>query len=104
MNINLINPIGQLCRRPSDLRRGQRRDAYGSALQPCQRRAVARRIDYNALALQFGRRLSGGVQFDFNYTIGKGKDNAPLTWARCRSRVTTASWTRRTWNAIVVRT
>ena len=36
---------------------------------------------YNALALQFGRRLSGGIQFDLNYTLGKGTDNAPLTTA-----------------------
>jgi outer membrane receptor protein involved in Fe transport len=78
-NINPINPIGQL---------GDGRPIFGAP-------SAATRLDprfnqinvvqsigdstYNALALQFGRRLSGGVQFDFNYTIGKGEDNAPLT-------------------------
>ncbi len=91
MNINPINPIGQLA---------DGRPIFGAP-------SAATRLDprfnqinvvqsigdstYNALALQFGRRLSGGVQFDFNYTIGKGEDNAPLHRARCRSRVTTAS-------------
>ncbi len=80
-NINPINPIGQL---------GDGRPIFGAP-------SAATRFDprfnqvnvvqsvgdskYNALALQFGRRLSGGVQFDFNYTIGKGEDNAPLTSA-----------------------
>ncbi|BCS35887.1 hypothetical protein TBR22_A51220 [Luteitalea sp. TBR-22] len=36
---------------------------------------------YNALMLQFGKRLSNGIQFDVNYTLGKGTDNAPLTTA-----------------------
>jgi outer membrane receptor protein involved in Fe transport len=80
-NINLTNPTGQL---------GDGRPIFGAP-------SAATRVDprfnhinvvqsvgdstYNALALQFGRRLSGGVQFDFNYTIGKGEDNAPLTSA-----------------------
>jgi len=36
---------------------------------------------YNALMLQFGKRLSDGIQFDVNYTLGKGTDNAPMTTA-----------------------
>jgi hypothetical protein len=80
-NINPINPVGQL---------GDGRPIFGAP-------SAATRFDprfnqinvvqsvgdskYNALALQFGRRLSSGVQFDFNYTIGKGEDNAPLTSA-----------------------
>ncbi len=34
---------------------------------------------YKALLLTFGKRFSNGVQCDFNYTLGKGIDDAPLT-------------------------
>ncbi len=34
---------------------------------------------YNSMTLQFGKRLSRGIQFDLTYTLGKGTDNAPLT-------------------------
>ncbi|MEO5896762.1 MAG: TonB-dependent receptor, partial [Vicinamibacterales bacterium] len=34
---------------------------------------------YSAMLLTFGRRFANGVQFDLNYTLGKGEDNAPLT-------------------------
>ena len=33
---------------------------------------------YKAMTLQFGKRMSHGVQYDFNYTLGKGIDTAPL--------------------------
>jgi hypothetical protein len=33
------------------------------------------------MMLQFGKRLSNGIQFDVNYTLGKGTDNAPMTTA-----------------------
>ena len=59
----------------------QRRHAARSALQPDQRRAVPGDSTYNALMLQFGKRLSDGIQFDVNYTLGKGTDNAPMTTA-----------------------
>ena len=34
---------------------------------------------YHALMLTFGKRSSNGVQYDLNYTYGKGIDNAPIT-------------------------
>lgn len=33
---------------------------------------------YKAMTLQFGKRMSHGVQYDFNYTLAKGVDTAPL--------------------------
>ncbi|MEO6235448.1 MAG: carboxypeptidase regulatory-like domain-containing protein [Vicinamibacterales bacterium] len=36
---------------------------------------------YRALLLTFGKRSSSGVQFDLNYTLGKGIDTAPLAGA-----------------------
>jgi hypothetical protein len=36
---------------------------------------------YKALMLTFGKRSSGGVQYDLNYTYGKGVDTAPLAGA-----------------------
>jgi hypothetical protein len=78
-NINPINPTGQL----SDGRPIFGAPSAATRLDPRfnQINVVQSLGDstYNALALQFGRRLSAGVQFDFNYTIGKGEDNAPLT-------------------------
>ena len=79
LNINPINPVGQL----SDGRPIFGPPSAATRLDPRFNQInVVKSIGdstYNALALQFGRRLSGGVQFDFNYTIGKGEDNAPLT-------------------------
>jgi hypothetical protein len=34
---------------------------------------------YSGLTLQLTRRFSAGYQFDMNYTVAKGEDNAPLT-------------------------
>ncbi len=79
-NINLINPVGTL---------GDGRPIYSTAV------SAATRMDprfnqintlqsigestYTGLTLQLTRRFSGGIQFDLNYTVAKGEDNAPLT-------------------------
>ncbi|WP_291988046.1 TonB-dependent receptor [Luteitalea sp.] len=82
VNINPINPISSL---------GDGRPVFSSAVNATTRldprfnqiNVVQSAGDstYNALMLQFGKRLSGGIQFDVNYTLGKGTDNAPLTTA-----------------------
>ena len=36
---------------------------------------------YKALLLTFGKRSTNGVQYDLNYTLGKGIDTAPLAGA-----------------------
>ena len=36
---------------------------------------------YKALMLTFGKRSSNGIQYDLNYTLGKGIDTAPLAGA-----------------------
>jgi hypothetical protein len=33
---------------------------------------------YKAMTVQFGKRWNGSLQFDFNYTLAKGEDTAPL--------------------------
>jgi len=79
-NINLINPVGTL---------GDGRPIYSTSV------SAATRMDprfnqintvqsigestYSGLTLQLTRRFSGGIQFDLNYTVAKGEDNAPLT-------------------------
>jgi hypothetical protein len=79
-NINLINPVGALA---------DGRPIYSTAV------SAATRMDprfnqintmqsvgdstYSGLTFQLTRRFSGGIQFDVNYTIAKGEDNAPLT-------------------------
>jgi hypothetical protein len=79
-NINLINPVGSL---------SDGRPIYSTAVN------AATRMDprfnqintvqsigestYKGLTLQLTRRFSGGIQFDMNYTVAKGEDNAPLT-------------------------
>ena len=66
-------------RRPGDLQHGGQR---GTRLDPRFNQInVVQSLGestYKALMLQFGKRLSGGVQFDLNYTLGKGTDKAPL--------------------------
>jgi hypothetical protein len=78
-NINPINPTGTLA---------DGRGIYGAA-------STATRLDtrfnsinvvqspgtstYHALMLTFGKRSTNGVQYDLNYTYGKGIDNAPIT-------------------------
>jgi hypothetical protein len=79
-NINLINPVGALA---------DGRPIYSTAV------SAATRMDprfnqintlqsigdstYKGLTLQLTRRFSGGFQFDLNYSVAKGEDNAPLT-------------------------
>jgi len=78
-DINLINPVGFLA---------DGRGIY-SAAQNANTRMDPRfnRINvvqspgestYKALLLTFGKRSNNGVQFDINYTLGKGIDTAPL--------------------------
>jgi hypothetical protein len=79
-NINLINPVGTLA---------DGRPIYSTAV------GAATRMDprfnqintmqsigestYSGLTFQLTRRFSRGYQFDLNYTVAKGEDNAPLT-------------------------
>jgi hypothetical protein len=81
-NINLINPVGTLA---------DGRDIYSTTVN------AATRMDprfnnitvvqspgestYKALLLTFGKRSTNGVQYDLNYTLGKGIDTAPLAGA-----------------------
>jgi hypothetical protein len=82
VNINPINPTSQLADgRPvfsSTISADTRLDPRFNQINVVQSAGDSK---YNALMLQFGKRLSGGMQFDFNYTLGKGTDNAPLTTA-----------------------
>ena len=81
-DVNMINPVGFLA---------DGRGIYSTTV------SAATRMDprfnhinvvqspgestYKALILTFGRRYFGGVQFDLNYTLGKGIDTAPLQGA-----------------------
>jgi carboxypeptidase family protein len=81
-DVNLINPTGTLA---------DGRGIYSTVV------SAATRLDprfnhisvvqspgestYKALLLTFGKRSSNGVQFDLNYTLGKGIDTAPLAGA-----------------------
>ena len=82
VNINPINPVSQLADgRPvfsSTINADTRLDPRFNQINVVQSLGDS---TYNALMLQFGKRLSGGIQFDVNYTLGKGTDNAPLTTA-----------------------
>ena len=79
-DINLINPVGRLA---------DGRGVYSSAVNANTRRDprfnrlnVVQPIgdsEYKAIMLTFARRNPTGVQFDLNYTFGKGTDNAPIT-------------------------
>jgi len=81
-DINLINPVGTLA---------DGRGIYSTTV------SAATRMDprfnhinvvqspgestYKALLLTFGKRFESGVQYDLNYTLGKGIDTAPLQGA-----------------------
>jgi len=82
VNINPINPVSQLADgRPvfsSTINDTTRLDPRFNQINVVQSLGDS---TYNAAMLQFGKRLSGGIQFDVNYTLGKGTDNAPLTSA-----------------------
>ncbi len=82
VNINPINPVRELADgRPvfsTTINDTTRLDPRFNQINVVQSRGES---TYNALMLQFGKRLSDGIQFDVNYTLGKGTDNAPLTTA-----------------------
>ncbi len=82
VNINPINPVRELADgRPvfsTAVNADTRLDPRFNQINVVQSRGQS---TYNAFTLQFGRRLSNGLQFDLNYTLGKGTDNAPLTTA-----------------------
>lgn len=82
VNINPINPVSSLADgRPvfsSAINADTRRDPRFNHINVVQSRGNS---TYNALMLQFGKRLADGIQFDVNYTLGKGTDNAPMTTA-----------------------
>jgi hypothetical protein len=81
-NINPINPTGFLA---------DGRGIYSTAVNAGTRLDPRfNRIDvvqspgestYKALLLTFGKRSANGVQYDLNYTLGKGIDTAPLAGA-----------------------
>src|SRR5262249_50242223 len=77
--INLINPVGTLADgRPiysSAVNAGTRLDPRFNRITEVQSIGDSR---YKALQVQFGRRLTAGLQFDFTYTFGKCTDTAPL--------------------------
>lgn len=82
VNINPINPVSALADgRPvfsTTVNANTRLDPRFNQINVVQSLGDS---TYNALMLQFGKRLSRGIQFDVNYTLGKGTDNAPLTSA-----------------------
>ena len=79
-NINLINPVGRL---------SDGRPIYSTAVSAATRMdprfnqintvQSAGESTYKGVTLQVSRRFSRGIQFDVNYTLAKGEDNAPLT-------------------------
>jgi carboxypeptidase family protein/TonB-dependent receptor-like protein len=79
-NYNLINPIGTLADGrgiySTAVNANTRRDPRFNAINVVE---SVGNSTYKALVLTFGRRYAGGVQYDLNYTLGKGIDNAPLT-------------------------
>jgi hypothetical protein len=82
VNINPINPVNSLADgRPvfsTAVNTDTRLDPRFNQINVVQSVGDS---TYNAMMLQFGKRLSNGIQFDVNYTLGKGTDNAPLTTA-----------------------
>ncbi len=82
VNINPINPVRDLADgRPvfsTTVNDTTRLDPRFNQINVVQSRGDS---TYNAVMLQFGKRLSDGIQFDVNYTLGKGTDNAPMTTA-----------------------
>jgi hypothetical protein len=79
-NINLINPTGTLADgRPiysTTVSAATRRDPRFNVINSVESVGES---TYKALTLQFTRRATNGVQFDFAYTLGKSEDNAPIT-------------------------
>lgn len=79
-NINLINPVGSLADgRPifsTSVSASTRMDPRFNQINTMQSVGDS---TYSGLTFQLTRRYSGGIQFDMNYTVAKGEDNAPLT-------------------------
>jgi len=81
-DINLINPVGTLA---------DGRGIYSAAVNASTRMdprfnhinvvQSPGESTYKALLLTFGKRFENGVQYDLNYTLGKGIDTAPLQGA-----------------------
>lgn len=79
-DINLINPVSTLA---------DGRGVYSGAVNASTRMdprfnhinvvQSPGESTYKALLLTFGKRSANGVQYDLNYTLGKGIDNAPMT-------------------------
>jgi carboxypeptidase family protein len=81
-DVNLINPTGTLADgRPifsTAVSAATRMDPRFNHITVVQSPGES---TYKALMLTFGKRSSGGVQYDLNYTYGKGIDTAPLQGA-----------------------
>jgi len=79
-NINLINPVGTLADgRPiysTSVSAATRMDPRFNQINTVQSIGGS---TYSGLTFQLTRRYSRGYQFDLNYTVAKGEDNAPLT-------------------------
>jgi hypothetical protein len=79
-NINLINPVGALSDgRPiysTTVSAATRMDPRFNQINTVQSLGES---TYTGVTLQLTRRYSHGIQFDMNYTVAKGEDNAPLT-------------------------
>jgi hypothetical protein len=79
-NINLINPVGTLADgRPiysTAVNASTRMDPRFNQINTMQSIGES---TYSGLTFQLTRRFSRGYQFDLNYTVAKGEDNAPLT-------------------------
>jgi hypothetical protein len=81
-DINMINPAGTLA---------DGRGIYSTVVSAATRMdprfnhinvvQAPGKSTYKALMLTFGRRSAGGVQYDLNYTLGKGIDTAPMQGA-----------------------
>lgn len=81
-NINLINPIGRLADGrgiySTAINANTRLDPRFNQINVVQSPGES---TYRAVLLTFGKRSSNGVQYDLNYTLGKGIDTAPLQGA-----------------------
>ncbi len=79
-DINLINPVGALADgRPifsTAVNAGTRMDPRFNHINTVQSLGTS---TYKAITFQFARRVSKGVQFDVNYSFGKGVDDAPAS-------------------------
>jgi hypothetical protein len=81
-DVNLINPVGSLADGRgiynTAINSGTRLDPRFNHISAVQSPGES---TYKALLLTFGKRSASGVQWDLNYTLGKGIDTAPLAGA-----------------------